>query len=344
MGNVAACGKWYIDKTLATSLIERAKARATKICVDYEHQTLRVAANGQAAPAAAWIDQATLEWVEGEGLFGMAALTQRGREAVESDEYRYFSPVFVHDPATGAVLDLLLGAFTNFPSIDGMQPLMAAASVKFAADLAALSQDLSATHEEQHMEELLEQLRWMLNLPVGATADDIKAQLQKLMDQIKSTNPDAVAAASFDLAAHLTAQGTQIAALNQQVAAAGVPDPAQFAPIAVVTELQGRLAALSQKTTVSEVDALVKQGIDNGQIFGDAHAEWARQLGRKDLAALSQFIGAAPKVPAVAGSQTNGLAPAAVAAASQTLDESMLAVCSMMGNDPAQVKQTMEGK
>ncbi len=35
------------------------------------------------------------------------------------------------------------------------------------------------------MEELLEQLRWMLNLPLSATAEEILAELNKLSAQIK---------------------------------------------------------------------------------------------------------------------------------------------------------------
>jgi hypothetical protein len=35
------------------------------------------------------------------------------------------------------------------------------------------------------MEELLERLRWMLNLPISATAEDIIAELNKLVAQIK---------------------------------------------------------------------------------------------------------------------------------------------------------------
>ena len=54
------------------------------------------------------------------------------------------------------------------------------------------------------MDELLEQLRWLLNLPVGATAEDVKAQLQKLIDSL--SGGQGVAAASVDLPVLLSAQ------------------------------------------------------------------------------------------------------------------------------------------
>lgn len=334
---IADTGYWYVDAALAAQVIERAQARATKICIDYEHQTLHKEKNGQPAPAAAWIDQATLEWVDGEGLFAVAKLTQRAADAISAEEYLYFSPVFIFDKKTGAVLDLKLGALTNLPAIDGMEPLTATAAATFAADLAALSQTLIATQEETHMDELLEQLRWLLNLPVGATADEVKAQLQKLMDQIKGTSTEVAAAASFDLSAHLAAQHSQIAALSQQTA---TPDPAKFVPVALMTDLQTQLAALSAQVNAGKVDELVTAALVSGQLM-PVQETWARDLGKSNLAALSQYLETAPKIPALAGSQTNGKGPNAATLGST--DDTLLAVCSMFGNDPAQVQKTMEG-
>lgn len=75
-------------------------------------------------------------------------------------------------------------------------------------------------------EELLTQLRWMLNLPVSATAEEIKAELDKLKAQIGA---DGTAAASINLLGILQAKDAQIAALTAQ---AGQPDPASYAPVA----------------------------------------------------------------------------------------------------------------
>lgn len=312
----------------ASALIDRAQSRATKICVDYEHQLLHTKINGQPAPAAAWIDQATLEWVEGEGLFAVAALTARARDGIEADEWKYFSPVFLFDQKTGAVLDLKLGALTNFPCIDGMAPLTAAASQLFAADMTALSQDLSTTGDT-HMEELLERLQWMLNMPVGTTAEEFAAQLDKIKAQLLGSNPELAAAASFDLSAHLAAQGSQLAALNQQVVTAGKPDPALFVPVAVMQDLQGQVAALSAKLGTASVDKTVDDAIAAGQLL-PAQAEWARDLGRTNMAALSQYLEKAPKIAALSGSQTDGKPPVAAPAAG-TLDDAALAVCSQLG-------------
>lgn len=44
------------------------------------------------------------------------------------------------------------------------------------------------------MEELLEQLRWMLNLPLSSTPEEIKAELDKLSAKIQDQTGVAVAA------------------------------------------------------------------------------------------------------------------------------------------------------
>jgi phage I-like protein len=326
-------GAWRIDAAAAAQVITRCKARATQPVIDFDHQTLYVRENGKPAPAAAWITD--LEWVEGAGLFGLATLTQRGREAIESGEYRYLSPVFAFDKQTGTVLDFKLAAFTNLPAIDGMEPLTAAASQTFAADLAALSQQLSTISKEEHMDELLEQLRWLLNLPVGATPEDVTAQLQKLIDQLKAGAPEATAAASFELAAFLGNQGEQIAALSQQAATAGKPDPALFVPMAMFADVQQKLAALSQQSGASELDRLIEKGVADGKLT-PAMTQWARDLGAANLAALSQFLDTSPAIAVLTQAQTRSTPPVVQKKDAVTDDAVVQAVCSQLNLTPEQ--------
>jgi phage I-like protein len=321
-------GSWFIDAAIAHQVIDRAQSRATKICIDYDHQTLHKEKNGQPAPAAAWLNQNTLEWVEGEGLFGVATLTPRAAQGVAGLEWLYFSPVFFFDQKTGAVLDLRLGALTNTPGIDDMEPLTAAAHQTFAADLAALSQQLS-TIEDTHMDELLEQLRWMLGMPVGTTPEEYVAQLQKVIDQIKTGYPTAVAAANFSLADLLASQQTQVAALSQQIA---TPDPARFVPISIMIDLQGQVAALSQRLNTGEADGLVDKALADGRLL-PAQEAWARGLGKTNMAALSQYLQTAPAIAALNGSQTAGRTPPTDLTLGSA-DDDALAVCSQLGLTP----------
>lgn len=176
------------------------------------------------------------------------------------------------------------------------------------------------------MDELLEQLRWMLNLPVGSTADEIKAHLQKLIDQIK-TNPEATAAASFDLISHLQAQGEQVAALNAQIAQAGTPDPAKFVSITVMQDLQSQVAALTQKINAETIDGVVVAALNANKLI-PAQEAWAREFGAKDLPGLQAYIANAPSIAALTSMQT-------VTTQQQTstsvLTENQAALCNLMG-------------
>jgi phage I-like protein len=79
--------------------------------IDYEHQTLNAATNGQPAPAAAWFS--TLEWRDGDGLYATdVQWTERAAAMVAAGEYRFLSPVFCFDNH-GNVKALLHAALTN---------------------------------------------------------------------------------------------------------------------------------------------------------------------------------------------------------------------------------------
>lgn len=64
-----------------------------------------------------------------------------------------------------------------------------------------------------NLDELLANIRWLLNLPLLATPEEIAAELQKAADVIKNGNPEA-AAAGFSLPALLEARNTEIVALR----------------------------------------------------------------------------------------------------------------------------------
>lgn len=51
------------------------------------------------------------------------------------------------------------------------------------------------------MDQLLEQLRWLLNMPVTATVDEVVTELQKAIDQLKGSNPAIATKVDFNLVA-----------------------------------------------------------------------------------------------------------------------------------------------
>jgi len=133
-GAMAGSGPWTLSAAAAARIIAVNGGRQADILVDYEHQILTSATNGQAAPAAGWIDPRSLAWVDAgpePGLYGAVKWTGKAAAMIQADEYRYLSPVFPYDKQTGEPTDLLNVALTNFPAIDG--PVRAALSAGAAA-------------------------------------------------------------------------------------------------------------------------------------------------------------------------------------------------------------------
>jgi len=81
---------WRIDAAQAAILIARDTARSSRRVVDYEHQTLLAAKNGNPAPAAGWIG--ALEWREGDGLYAQIEWTEKAAAMIAAGEYRGSSP------------------------------------------------------------------------------------------------------------------------------------------------------------------------------------------------------------------------------------------------------------
>lgn len=121
-GRPANLPGWRIDSAIAGRLIAAAAQRADDLVIDYEHQTLKATANGQPAPAAGWFK--TLAWREGAGLFAQEVRwTDKARAMLKAGEYRYVSPVFAFDPATGEIRSLHSIALTNTPALSGLLDL-----------------------------------------------------------------------------------------------------------------------------------------------------------------------------------------------------------------------------
>ncbi|HDI6128581.1 TPA: hypothetical protein PN988_005368, partial [Escherichia coli] len=92
------------------------------------------------------------------------------------------------------------------PALDGMDAVMLAA----ASRLASLSTETETTTvDEELLSDLLSSLRWTLNLPATSTPEDIKNELQKIIDAISGGK--GTAAASVGLLALLNQKDEQIA-------------------------------------------------------------------------------------------------------------------------------------
>ncbi|RSN77903.1 phage protease [Acinetobacter haemolyticus] len=293
-GRPFEASSWVLTAERGRQIVAALNSRNIDMVIDYEHGTLKAQENGQPAPAAGWLK--TFTYIEGVGLCSTQYnWTDKAQGFIDAEEYKYLSPVFTYTP-TGEVTGLLCVALTNTPNLDELPQLLAAAA-----------QDLFAQNNQQEtssMEELLERLRWMLNLPVSATAEEIIAELAKLQNQISEKTGVAVAANSKNLFDALAAiDQLKVAANSQQQL-----DPSKFVPIAVVTELQTEIATLKGAFQTDEIETLITAACSDGRLRGAAMTAWATDLGQSDPQKLKDFLGVAPKIPALSGKQTETIA------------------------------------
>lgn len=293
---------WHLDFLGARALIDAASRQTDRFLIDYDHQTLNAKTNGQKAPAAGWFS--ALAWKEGDaapqgpGLYATdVEWTEPAAAAIAAREYRYLSPVLTYDPDTGAVTGLLMAALVNYPALDGL------------TDLAAAHFLIPSRHEGRSyhpnealsMDDLLERLRYLLNLPLTATATDIAAELDKVKTMITGADGE-----SLGLAAVLQRHETETAALAAKLADA--PDPARYAPIAALSALQTELATLRQQAREAELSALLEPALADGRLL-PGQKGWAEALGRKDIESLHTYLATTQPLAALSGLQTGGKAP-----------------------------------
>lgn len=335
-GRPTECPAWVCTEEDGRRIVAELAAQSDAAVIDWEHATLRRKEIGK-APAAGWFKDAEWRddgiWLKGVDWTALAA------QEIVNKEYRYISPVFSFDQKTGRLLKVFHAALTNFAGIDGLTDLAACAAEVF--DIA--NQTLTET---PNMDELLEEMCWLLNLPVGATKEDILAQLQKIAAQIKANDP-AVAANGFDLEKALIGSQEQIAALSAQI---GSVDPEKFVPVEVVNDLRATNAALSSQinelssggATVA-LNAVIEGALADGKLT-PAMESWARDLGTKNLASLSAFIDAAPAVVKPGQSQTAGLAVSAPTSGVAALSADVKKICSQLGVSEADYLKTTQAE
>ncbi|MFQ2803538.1 phage protease [Aeromonas caviae] len=293
-------GHWQLDKSIATTLINRAKALGQDILIDYDHQTLKVDQNGQPAPAAGWYNGDEIEWREGEGLFIKPRWTERAAALVAAKEYRFLSAVFPYD-AQGRPLELRMTAITNDPGVVGMQALAA-----LSAQLIQPGQPATpahAAHKETPMNELLKKL--LAKLGIELTGDPTDEQLQKALTELDSLQASAKKAPELEAA--LSAEKTALAALKAQMTSVqqgGQVDLAQFVPVATYNALVTQVAALTAQVDTTDAATLIKEARTAGKVVAAEEEYLTAYAAQKGVAALKALLEPRPAIAALTASQT----------------------------------------
>jgi len=335
-GSIDGCTTtvWRMDAAIAASLIAAAEARETPLCIDYEHHTLTAQDAGHKAVAAGWIE--ALCYVPGRGIFATVAWTETARGHIQADEYRYISPLFTFDGKTGAVLELMNAALTNNPALDGLAAVAAVRQMGTPQN----------AQTEACMDELMERLLYLLNLPVTTTPEEVMAQLDKLKTMLAGTD---AAATSVDLLAILAGKDQAIADLT---AKAKAPDPARFAPVTALaaltkenTDLKAKLAAALGQNDQAALSAAIEAAVADGRVHASL-AGWLAELAGKDPDAARTYLAAAAPVAALSGMQTHtgGFVPPASGAGPAALTAEEREAATLLGLSPEDFAKCKEDK
>lgn len=260
--------KWRLSDEQGRALADAINRRGNEFVIDYEHQTVLSADNGQPAPAAGWA--ARVEWRDGLGLFAAdIRWTDRARAMLAAGEYRYISPVLVSD-ASGTVVDVLHAALVNVPGLDMLPPLSSALAARLNAT--AFSH---ASHERTAMT-FLARLVAALKLAADSTEDSVLAAIDTLSK---------AAARSADLE-------TQVATLKASTDTG----------TAAMAALQAEVAQMRAGQVKREQDEMIADALKGGRLL-PAQEAWARTL---SVDGLKGYLASAPTIAALKGTQTGG--------------------------------------
>lgn len=296
-----------------TKVLAAFAARGADLCVDYNHQTLTAIEKQGPVPAAGWIKE--LQFRD-TGMWARIDWTTTAQAALAAKEYRYLSPVFRFSKTTGEVVALDGAGLTNDPNLH----LQAAAS-----------------RQGDFMDELLERLRYMLNLPITTTAEEVMAQLDKLKAMIADQAAAKTAAEAMSRTLGLP-ETTPLAELATAVHTRlqQAPDPAQWVPMAEYQSVNSRLAALGASQRDGEVDRLVTAAMEAGKVSPSMEA-WARDYASRDPKGFTAYVSAAPALT------PGGLVPGGQPPPGPVeLDADTTAMCRMFGHDPKDIANAMK--
>lgn len=280
---------WMLTPERGQQIVAALNQRGVDMVIDYDHATLDNEQKQQGnAPASGWLKAGGFTYVEGVGVCSdNYEWTDKAKAAIAANEYKYLSPVLYYT-ATGEVVGLHSSALTNKPNLDLPQ-----------AKLAALSEEFLSTDSSMN-EELLERLRWMLNLPVTATAEEISAELAKAQQQISEKSGVTIAANAQNLF-------DALAAFDLKLAANSEPDPNKWVPMAVYQEALQQGQSLAANAEQEKFDQVFTAACSDGRLTGKATIDWVKQRAQTDVAGTIAYIEGLPKIAALTQQQSQTL-------------------------------------
>jgi phage I-like protein len=268
-------GEFHVaDKAAAEAVIAATRAHQgrTHLMVDYDHQAVYGAVEGVGgqAPAAGWIDPATLT-AEADGIYGVAEWTVAAQAKLQAREYRYISPYFTVLKTTRAVRRIVNVGLVNRPAIEELAAV-ASEDLKQAAN--------GGDQPETEMD--LSKIAAAAGLAATATEGEI---ITKVVALAGTATALIAANQKLGLAADASAE--------ELVAAAARPDPEKYVPASEVTSLQGEVAQLKKDALETKVAASVADALEKRKIT-PAMEKWAKDTATENFANWEKYLAGAP--------------------------------------------------
>lgn len=285
-------GHWHLDANSAAAMIAATKATSPKVVIDYEHQTLHTAENGQPAPAAAWLTSETdLEWREGKGLYVRPSWTSKAQAHIDDQEYAFLSAVFPYDK-NGTPISLRMAAITNDPGLVGMESVAAlAADIDIRISKQGASINLYGSTEDSVLNEALKKFLAKLGIVVdGELTDELATAALTALDAMK-------------------AKADKSDGLEQQVAVLsankGEVNLAEFVHVDAYNGVVSQLAVLKAGSDQTSIDSVIKDARKAGKVV-EAEVGYLTSFGKQQgIAALKANLENRPAIAALTATQTS---------------------------------------
>lgn len=321
----------------AEAVVAASQQMRSDLPIDYDHQTQFAQTNGQPAPAAGWIRKL---FARAGAVWGEVEWTERGRQAVETREYRFISPTFLFEKASRKVKLITGAGLTNNPALF-MEALASAQEGDPDMDLeklrkalglsndATVEQILAAATAAAAAQTAIVTVAKTLGLEDGATAD----QVTEAATAATAGMTEIAKAAGLEGAAKPGAIATAVAAAR---AGGSDPDPTRFVPRAEFERVSGRVTELETAGVEEKATAAVDTAIRAGK-FPPTTREHYLKHARRDLQDFEALAAATPAMLET-GALMDDRRPPADPDAELTKDE--LTVCRAMGIKPEDYKAT----
>lgn len=293
-------------------IIAAFEASGRPLLIDYDHRSHFAPDAGGSDRAAGWIT--SLKIVGGQ-VWGVVEWTSSGAAAIEASEYRYISPEFTTDPASGEVEAIIAAALVNRPAF------VMTALARREAGQGAVADPSKPTVKIKEDTNMLSEIAKALGLPEGAAAFDMLAAIAA-RDEAART-----ALASAERAA-------QTPSLDRFV-----PRADYDATLARASALEAELTAIRKQARDGEVEAIIAGAIKAGKIAPASKDHYiALASSDEGLAQVKALVATLPPVIDAAALRDHPVLPGG---SQGGLDADQRQLCRVMGIPEAEFQKTL---